>query len=181
MEKSEDNRRTQIAIGASILLTLAVLVPGLLVGWHYMPGFLGEWIGTIMGILTTPFIMETSFILLGIGIVVSLNHWRRIKQGDDFVYLDQVDGPQPQHNLPDHASWAVYLEKPLDPIPITLLEQAEGAFAIGDYSHAMECIGAMERKELRQNGTTQLRLELARATGRDDLIAALEKELARQP
>ena len=67
-------------------------------------------------------------------IVISLNIWRQRKDGDEFVYLEQVAGPDAPADLPEHAKWAVYRQKPLDPEAPSLLAQAEGAFAIGDYS-----------------------------------------------
>ncbi|MEO5712445.1 MAG: hypothetical protein ABIT37_03075 [Luteolibacter sp.] len=177
MDQAKDERVKQVAVGAGILVAIGVIVPTTLIGWRYLPGLFGETVGTIIGVMTTPFCMEASFIMLGICIVVGLNIWRRIKDGDDFVYLEQIDGPDAPKNLPDQAKWAVYREKPLDPEAPTLLEQAEGAFAIGDYATTTDCIGAMDRDELKQQDTLSLRLELARATGRIELIELLENEI----
>ena len=179
MVRPQDERVKQIAIGTSILIVLTVVVSGLLVGWRLLPGLLGEWLGTIIGIMTTPFFMDATFAILGLVIVISLNHLRQRKNGDDFVYLEQVTGPDVPKNLPDHARWAVHLQKPLAVEKVPLLVQAEGAFAIGDYPAAAELIGAMSRTELRQPSTFLLRLELAKATGRDDLVAQLQAEIAR--
>ncbi len=167
----------QVAIGAGILLVITVVVTGLLLGWRLLPGVLGEWVGTMLGILTTPFFMEASFVVLGLVIVILLNHWRRIKDGDEFMYLEQVSGPDVPENLPDHAKWAVFREKPLAAEEPSLLVQAEGAFAIGDYAATGEWIAAMSEDELRQPATLRLRLELAKATGHQDLIPVLEHEI----
>lgn len=177
MERANDERVKQVALGVGILATLTIVVTGLLVGWRFLPGLLGEWVGTIMGIITTPFFMEASFAILGLVTVIALNVWRRHKNGDDFVYLEQVVGPEVPLDLPEHAKWAVYLEKPLDAEDPSLLAQAEGAFAIGDYLAATEWIGAMGHDELRQPPTLRLRLDLAKATGRIDLINGLESEI----
>jgi uncharacterized membrane protein len=179
MERIEENRVKQVVIGASVLIAIGVVVPGALVGWRFIPGVIGEWIGMITGILTTPFFMETTFVILGLVIVVTLNHWRRIKDGDEFVYLEQVDGPETPKDLPDQATWAVFLEKPLDAAAPSLLEQAEGAFAIGDYEATAEWIGAMEPAELKQQDTLSLRLQLAQATGHEDRVKVLEDEIRR--
>ena len=178
MGKSHDERVKQVAIGASILIMLAVVVSGLLIGWRFLPGLLGEWVGTIMGVLTTPFFMEGSFAILGLVTVIALNHRRQVKDGDEFVYLEQVSGPGVPKDLPDHAKWAVYREKPLEAEQPTFLAQAEGAFAIGDYSAAAEWIGAMSRDELKQPDALRLRLELAQATGRVDLAKQLRDEIS---
>ena len=177
MDQSRDERVKQVAIGVSILVALTVTVPALLLGWRRLPGLVGEWLGTIIGIMTTPFFMETTFAILGLVIVISLNSWRQRKDGDEFVYLEQVSGPDVPEHLPDHAKWAIYREKPLDREKPSLLEQAEGAIAIGDYPSASEWIGAMDSTELTQPETLQLRLELARATGKAELVSFLEEEI----
>lgn len=179
MVRLHDERVKQVAIGASILIGLAVVVSGLLMGWRLLPGLLGEWVGTMIGIMTTPFFMEASFATLGLVIVIALNHWRQHKEGDEFVYLEQVAGPDVPQNLPDQAKWAVYRQQPLDVEAPTLLTQAEGAFAIGDYPATAEWIGAMNGDELKQPDTLQLRLDLAKATGRTDLVKQLQTEISR--
>lgn len=178
MVRLHDERVKQVAIGASILIVLTVVVVGLLIGWRKLPGLLGEWVGMMIGIVTTPFFMEASFAILGLVIVIALNHWRQHKDGDEFVYLEQVAGPDVPKDLPDHAKWALYRQPPLEVERPTLLVQAEGAFAIGDYPAAAEWIGAMSRDELKQPATLRLRLELAEATGRVDLMAQLQDEIS---
>jgi hypothetical protein len=91
MEAERDERVRQVAVGVSILLTLTLLVAGLLMTWRMVPGLIGETLGTIMGILTTPFFMEASFVILGAVLVIYLNHLRQIKDGDDFVTLEMPD------------------------------------------------------------------------------------------
>ena len=178
MEEIRDVRVKQVAIGAGILLTLAVVVPGTLVGWRYLPGVLGEWIGMMIGLMTTPFFMESSFIILGLVIVIGLNSWRTAKEGDEFVYLEQVAGPDLPQDLPDQAKWAVYLQKPLAAETPSPLAMAEGALAIGDYPTATQWLGTMDQDELKRPNILRLRLELARATGRQELVERLENELA---
>lgn len=177
MERSLDERVKQVAIGASILVALTGAVVVALMGWRLLPGLLGEWAGTMIGIMTTPFFMEASFAILGLVIVIFLNHWRQQKNGDELVYLEQVSGPDLPEDLPEHVKWAVYREKPLDREDPSLLAQAEGAFAIGDYPAAAEWIGAMDHDELKSPETLRLRHDLAKATGRDNLAKQLEHEI----
>jgi hypothetical protein len=88
MDVERDERVKQVAVGVSILVLLTVLVVGLLLTWRLVPGLVGETLGTIMGIVTTPFFMEASFSILGLVTVITINHWRQLKEGDDFVSLD---------------------------------------------------------------------------------------------
>lgn len=173
----EENRVKQIAIGAGLLMLLAVLVCGALIGWRYLPGLLGEWIGTMIGVMTTPFFLETSFIIIGLTVVVAINHWRQTRDGEEFVYLERIEEADVPKGMPDQAQWAVYRDKPLEGEMPTLREQAEGALAIGDYDSAAQCIGAMPEEDLKLPEILALRWELAKASGKADLAAGLELEL----
>lgn len=173
----DENRIKQIAIGAGLLMLLAVLVCGALIGWRYLPGLLGEWIGTMIGVMTTPFFLETSFVIIGLTVVIAINHWRQTRDGDELVYLEQIEGAEVPKGMPDQAQWVVYREKPLDGEVPTLREQAEGALAIGDYESAAEFIGAMPEADLKLPEILAMRLDLAKATGRLELAAELENEL----
>jgi hypothetical protein len=174
MRRIHDERVKQAAIGVGILLTLTACITGTLLGWGHLPGLLGQWFGTMIGIATTPFFMEASFILLGLFIVIGLNSWRRHKEGDEFVYLEQVIGPDVPKNLPDQATWAIYEKKPLDCIELTPLELAEGALDISDFDSATKWIGTMDQEQLNRPDTLDLRLKLAKATGKTDLVNYLE-------
>lgn len=177
MEQPHDERVKQVVIGAGILMLLSAGVAGTLLGWRLLPGVLGEWVGMVIGIMTTPFFLEASFAILGLVLVITLNQWRQHKEGDDFVYLEQVTGPELPHDLPEQAKWALYRDRPLDAVGPTLLEQAEGAFAIGEFAAAAEWIAAMDHSEMQRSETLRLRLELAKATGRNALARDLEAEL----
>ena len=173
----DDNRVRQVVVGVGILVVLTLTVCGVLIGWRYLPGLLGEWIGMMIGVMTTPFFLEASFICIGLTLMVAINHWRQKRDGDEFVYLEQVDEPEEPAGLPEHAKFAVYREKPLPGEMPTLLAQAEGALAIGDHEAAAEWIGAMSEAELKREETLFLRVQLAKATGRGELAERLEKEL----
>lgn len=178
MTRSGDDKRVrQVVVGVGILVVLTLTVCGVLIGWRYLPGLLGEWIGMMIGVMTTPFFLEASFICIGLTLVVAINHWRQKRDGDEFVYLEQVDEPGEPAGLPEHAKFAVYREKPLPGEMPTLLAQAEGALAIGDHEAAAEWIGAMSEAELKREETLFLRVQLAKATGRGELVERLEKEL----
>lgn len=79
----------QVVVVALILLGLTLLVCGALLSWHHVPGVLGEWIGTMVGMMSTPFFLEASFIFIGLSIVMWINHLRQKREGDELVYLDE--------------------------------------------------------------------------------------------
>lgn len=174
MTTTEQERRRQIAAGGGILLLIALVVCGALIGWRHLPGILGEWMGVVIGVMTTPFFLELSFAILGLTVVLILNHWRQKRAGDELVYLEQVKEPG---MLPDHASWALYQEPPLTGKEPTLIEQAEGALAIGDYQTVADCLAAMPEDQLKLPETLLLRIGLARATEKPELADKLEDQL----
>lgn len=92
-QPTEENRGKQIAVGGVIIFLLMASVICLLVFWRYIPGWVGESVGRVAGLLSTPFILEASFFVMGLGIVVLLNSWRRKKDGDDFVEFDAQEFP----------------------------------------------------------------------------------------
>jgi hypothetical protein len=86
--ESSELRIRQILAGAVLLLVVTLAVCGLLIGWRYVPGIPGEWVGRMIGLATTPFLMEASFVILGFCIVFWLNHRHSIAEGDEWVMLE---------------------------------------------------------------------------------------------
>lgn len=78
----------QVVIAAAILLGLSVLIVVALMGWRHLPEIWADWIGMMVGIMSTPFFLEASFLFIGLTIVVAINHHRQKKAGDDFVEVD---------------------------------------------------------------------------------------------
>lgn len=177
MEGFKDERVKHVVIGASLLTLLAVTMATLLLGWRYIPGLLGEWIGTAMGILTTPFFLEGSFMILGLITVVTLNTWRRHRDGDEFVYLEQVSGPDVPADMPERSKWAIYRDRPLNAADLSPLEAAQGALAVGDYQSASDILASFTQDELQKTETLRLRIDLARATGKEALAKSIESKL----
>lgn len=92
--EASDPRVKQVLIAVAILVSLAGLIVTALVGWRQLPEVWADWIGTMVGIMSTPFFLEASFIFIGLAIVVALNHWRQKRAGDDFVELEVKDPEQ---------------------------------------------------------------------------------------
>ena len=81
-------RAKQVLVAAVILLTLGGLIVLALTGWRHLPEIWADWIGMMVGIMSTPFFLEASFIFIGLSIVVAINHWRQKRAGDDFVEVE---------------------------------------------------------------------------------------------
>jgi len=180
MARTKDPRVKQVLYGILFFAILVTSVVSLLVGWRKLPGLLGEWVGIMVGMMSTPFLLEGTFVFIGIVTIMSLNHWRQKKEGEEFVFLDQVSGPDVPGNLPDSAKWAIYAKEPLQGEVPSLLAQAEGAFSIGDSNQATQILAAMTTEELSEPETLRFRLELARSTGHKALAARIEEELGLQ-
>jgi hypothetical protein len=93
--EATENRGKQLLVGGAIVFIVACVFISLLLFWRQIPGLLGESVGKFVGIMSTPFFMEASFVILGFLIVVSLNIWRRHKDGDEFVSIEEKDDASP--------------------------------------------------------------------------------------
>jgi hypothetical protein len=98
---NDEPRGRQLAIGLGILAVLILTVPAFYIVWRFVPGVFGEWLGVIAGIISTPFLLEIFFVVTGLIIVVGLNHMRQKRDGDEFVYLEQVSDPSAPADPPD--------------------------------------------------------------------------------
>lgn len=126
-QSAPDERLKQIVVGAGVLAAIGMGVCGGLLGWGHLPGALGEWVGTMVGVLTTPFFMEASFLVLGLCVVVVLNHWHAKREGDEFVHLESVESAELKEDVSDSDTSAVSVGKPLDTGVSSLLEQVEAS------------------------------------------------------
>jgi hypothetical protein len=90
-----ENRGKQFLVGGAILFVVAAGFVSLLMYWRLIPGWVGESVGMVVGIMSTPFFMEASFVFLGFLIVVGLNIWRRHKEGDEFVTIEEKEDGSP--------------------------------------------------------------------------------------
>jgi uncharacterized membrane protein len=88
--RGDDERVKQVAIAIGILLAVACGVVTLWLGWMHIPGPAGEFLGMIVGIMSTPFFLEASFVVVGVLIVMAVNAVRRHRDGEDFVTVEQL-------------------------------------------------------------------------------------------
>lgn len=90
-EEAGENRRKQIFVGGAILFIVSALTVTFLLFGRFIPGVVGESFRMLAGVISTPFFMEASFFMLGVVIVVALNAWRRHREGDEFVTIEQME------------------------------------------------------------------------------------------
>ncbi len=169
---ARDERWKQVGAGLAILAGITVLILLLALGRH-LPGLAGEFFARVLGLVSTPFILETSLCILGFVVVMTINYWRQWKDGDELVHLEEVQNP-PQ-DLPGQARWAVYREAPLEPGTVSPADLLEGALAIGDHEGALEILSSMSDEERADPAVLKLRIALAEATGKTELAGHLRK------
>jgi hypothetical protein len=100
----DDERIKQVAIALGILLAVGGGVLGLWLGWLKLPGAAGEMLGMIVGVMSTPFFLEATFVLLGCLILMAVNTIQRRREGDEWVSPEQLEARERQaaRPSPDH-------------------------------------------------------------------------------
>lgn len=174
----DDLRKRQLLVGLGVLGGLLAVVPAFYVVWRFVPGVPGEWLGVIAGVISTPFLLEIFFVITGIFIVVGINHWRQKREGDDFVYLEQVSDPDTPGGLPERSKFAIYRERPPEGVEPDMLDRIEGAIEIGDDAEAGELLAGMSEVDLHDPAVLALRLKLAQVSGKTELARRIEQEIA---
>jgi len=91
MPNAGDQRNRQIVWAAGILIGLGLVVSTTLLFGRKLPGLWGECASTLIGVMTTPFLMEASFVLIGISIVALVNHVVALRSGDEWVSLESFE------------------------------------------------------------------------------------------
>lgn len=174
---ARDERWRQVGTSLAILGGLTVIFVAVAFGSH-LPGLAGEFFARVLGVVTTPFILETTLCIVGLVVVLTLNQWRQMREGDELVYLEQVTGSPT--DMPDQARWAVYADKPLEGGNIATADLLEGALAIGDYAEAITLLEAMSADERARPEVIRMRIPLAEATGKPALARELRSKLDSQ-
>lgn len=169
-----DERPRQVVAGIAVIAGFSGLLV-LIAAGRFLPGLGGEFFGRILGIISTPFLMEATLAVMGLVLVLTINHWRQQRDGNELVYLEEIEDPPA--GLPDQTRWAVYPEPPLPPETPANRDLLEGALAIGDHPAALEILAAMDERERRDPSVLRQRIALARATGKIELARRLEAEL----
>ncbi|MDE0827051.1 MAG: hypothetical protein OSA48_09630 [Akkermansiaceae bacterium] len=167
-------QKKSLRVGLGLILAAALLIIGIWCG-TYIPGFVGEIFSMIAGIMWSPVLLDISLFFIGLILVLWLNGVRRKRDGDEFVYLEQVDDPTAA--LPTEARSAIFLERP-DPADPTLpLAAIEGALDLNDTAEATQLLFALPEDQLDQPKVLSLRLRLAELTGDTQSATSLRAKL----
>lgn len=86
------DRKKHILIGI-LLITFFFLCLGGIAAVAYLPGYTGDIGRLCLAMVTSPFLMETSIAFLALTLLLGINGWRRIREGDDWVTLDENGVP----------------------------------------------------------------------------------------
>ncbi|MBK1831604.1 hypothetical protein JIN77_12765 [Verrucomicrobiaceae bacterium R5-34] len=85
-------RKKHTLIGFSLILFFFVML-GAVAASAYLPGFAGELGRMCLALITSPFLMETAIFFLALTLLFAINGWRRNREGDDWVALDENGVP----------------------------------------------------------------------------------------
>lgn len=83
-----DARKKQILTGVA-LITFFFLCLGGIAALAYLPGYAGEVGRMCLAMVTSPFLMETAIAFLALTLLLAVNGWRKIRDGDDWLHLDK--------------------------------------------------------------------------------------------
>lgn len=173
-------QKKSLAIGFGLILAAAALVVLIWLG-TYLPGFAGELFSVVAGLMWTPIVLDLSIFLFGVVLVLWLNRFIRAREGDEYVYLEQVEGPEVPGDLPRAARSAVFREEPsargLEPT----LAAVEGALDLEDFQEATTLLLSIPSSELNRPEVLALRIRLAEHHGDAGQVAALRRELDQAP
>jgi len=88
----DKNSKQQMMIGFGLILFFFFILGGVAAA-AYLPGFSGEVGRMCLALITSPFLMETSIFFLALTLLFAINGWRRNREGDDWVTLDENGVP----------------------------------------------------------------------------------------
>ncbi len=157
-------QRKSLAVGFGLILGAAILVALIWLG-TYLPGFAGEVFRMIAGMMWTPLLLDFSIFLFGIVLILWLNWFIRAREGDEYVYLEQVEGPEVPADLPAEARTAVFTEEPESQGLAPALAAIEGALELDDPAVAAELLYELPPDALGSPEVLSLRIRLARKNG----------------
>lgn len=141
---------------------------------------------TVLQVLTTPFIMETSLALLGLCIVIAINCYREKKEGDGWVYLEQklpADDARDTDDPPHRHDAVVWQEKPASfDETATGLDVVEGYLDLGLAEDAWRELSSLPEPVQRNARTILHRVRALAMCGRQaEALAEFDRSISERP
>jgi len=87
------DRKKNILIGSGVIVFFFLGLGGIAAS-AYLPGYTGELGRMCLALITSPFLMETSIFFLALTLLFAINGWRRSREGDDWITLDENGVPK---------------------------------------------------------------------------------------
>lgn len=177
-------QRRSLLIGFGLILAAASVVALIWLG-TYLPGVLGEIFSMFAGLMWTPIVLDISIFLLGFTLILWLNMFIRARDGDEFVYLEQVEGPDIPDDLPEEARSAVFKEAPEQRGLEPSLAAIEGALELDDLGEATNLLLELPPDQIDDPEVLALRIQLSRKQGHpekaEELLETLRLKSPRHP
>lgn len=169
-------QRKSLQVGLGLIFGAAVIIAVIWMG-TYLPGFAGELFSMLAGLMWTPLVLDASLLLIGLILVLWINKIARAREGDEFVYLEQVEGPDVPADLPPDSRSAVFADEPPPRDHAPALAAIEGALQLNDPSEASRLLFELPQDSLEEPEVLALRIRLARLQGHDETAQKLLEEL----
>lgn len=169
-------QKKSLVVGLGLLLTASGVIVVIWLG-TYLPGGFGEFFSILAGIMWTPVLLDISLFLIGLTLVLWLNKRRLDKEGDEYVYLEQVEGPNLPGDLPQESRSAVYSSAPEKLTGNPACAAIEGALSLGDLEEATRLLLAISPSDLEAPDVLGVRIQLAEQTDRQDEADSLRNQL----
>lgn len=171
------SQRKALFIGFGLILAAAAAIALIWAG-TYLPGFVGEVFRMVAGLMWTPLILDASIFVFGFILILWINMVVRAREGDEFVYLEQVEGPDVPADLPREARAAVFRDAPQDHGLEPALAAIEGALELDDRAEAARLLFALPPERLEEPQVLALRIDLAERQGHTEQVEKLRAAAA---
>lgn len=101
-----------LIIGCSVMFIFFLALAILALCAIYLEGFPKTVAEKIAGLISSPVIMELNFFFMGFFLLIAFNTFRRMREGDEYVYLEVVDEPSAKSSLPATKQITIYKDLP---------------------------------------------------------------------
>lgn len=169
-------QKKSLAVGLALILAAALFIILIWTG-TFLPGLAGETFAKMAGIMWTPVLLDITLFLFGLSLVLWLNKYRLEKEGDEYVYLEQVEGPEIPSDLPQETRSVIYKAAPEQLGDDPTLAAIEGALAMDDQEDAINLLLRLSPEALASPPALAARITLAERQGKNEEKQKLLAEL----